>query len=201
MTPQETMALARGAGIELELVDGRLKLRGDTAPPAALLAALRENRDAVLALLRIGPDGRSGEFWASLLDEFTSVALVDGLPPDEAAKVAWHGLLQWWADLNLPQYAPGRLADAESALAEFGLHGPAVVTPVAPPAMVVRIRARTPEGPGADWSEQAVPEGKRGLAHCDQKGGVRTGEQVRLGVRSGEALARHGNPRPACHHR
>jgi len=140
MTPLEALALARGEGIELEVIDGKLKLRGATAPPVTLQVSLREHKEAIVAMLKVGPDGYSGEAWASLLHEFTATAESDGLPPDEAARVAFDSLLEWWAHRNRPQYAAARLEDAVRALAGFGIHRPVAVVPVASLPVVVRFR-------------------------------------------------------------
>jgi len=120
MTAIEALTAARVAGCDIGLDEEGLFCDFDGEPPETILAGIREHRDDIAALLMPGPDGFTGEAWWSLYEEFTAVAMADGLPFEQAAAVAFDGLTDWWLGRN----AARTRAEALLALAGFGIVTP-----------------------------------------------------------------------------
>jgi len=109
MTAVEALKAARAAGIELALDGDALVLSAASAPPAAALDALSRHKPEVVALLRRGPDGWSGEDWQAYFDERAGIAEFDGgLPRPEAEARAFECCAVEWLNRNPVCSPPGR---------------------------------------------------------------------------------------------
>ena len=85
MSAAEALRAARSAGVHVEIDGGDLSLSAPAAPPAAVLDLLARHKAGVIALLRSGDDGWSGEDWRAFFDERAGIAEFDGgLPRAEA---------------------------------------------------------------------------------------------------------------------
>ena len=69
MSAAEALKAARAAGIELALDGDDLALSAASEPPAAVLDAVSRHKAQIVALLRPGRDGWSGEDWLAFFDE------------------------------------------------------------------------------------------------------------------------------------
>jgi hypothetical protein len=78
MSALQALKAVRDAGIRLGVDGDTLMLDADAAPPPGLLELLSCHKAQVLALLRTGSDGWSGEDWRALFDERAAVAEFDG---------------------------------------------------------------------------------------------------------------------------
>jgi hypothetical protein len=100
---------ARAAGIELALDGDDLVLRAASAPPAAMLDALSRHKVDIVALLRPGHDGWSGEDWLAFFDERAGIAKFDGgLPRASAEARAFECCVVEWLNHNPVRSPPGR---------------------------------------------------------------------------------------------
>ena len=100
---------ARAAGIELALDGDDLVLRAASAPPAAMLDALSRHKADIVALLRPGHDGWSGEDWLAFFDERAGIAEFDGgLPRASAEARAFECCVVEWLNHNPVRSPPGR---------------------------------------------------------------------------------------------
>lgn len=69
MSAFQALKAAREAGVRIGMDGDALTLDADAAPPAAVLDLLSRHKAGVVALLRIGSDGWSGEDWQTLFEE------------------------------------------------------------------------------------------------------------------------------------
>src|SRR5205085_1916975 len=84
MSAFQALMTARDAGVRIGIDGDALTLDADVAPPAALLDLLSRHKAGVIALLRTGGDGWSGEDWLVFFDERAGIAEFDeGLPRDQ----------------------------------------------------------------------------------------------------------------------
>ena len=101
MSAAEALRAARAAGIELALDGDDLVLRAASAPPAAMLDALSRHKPDIVALLRPGHDGWSGEDWLAFFDERAGIAEFDGgLSRAKAEARAFECCLAEWLNRN-----------------------------------------------------------------------------------------------------
>jgi hypothetical protein len=105
----QALKAARDAGVRIGVDGDALTLDADTAPPAAVLDLLSRHKAQVIALLRPGGDGWSGEDWRAFFDERAGIAEFDGgLPRDQAEYRAFACCVVEWLDRNPACSLPGR---------------------------------------------------------------------------------------------
>ncbi len=110
-----------------EAFPDRKQLDAETAPPAAMLDQLSRHKAQVIALLRTGSDGWSGEDWLALFDERAAIGELDSmLPRDQAEARAFACSVAEWLNRNPVRSPPGRCLgcggseQAHDALLPFG---------------------------------------------------------------------------------
>jgi hypothetical protein len=109
MSAAEALKAARAAGIELALDGDDLALSAASEPPAAVLDAVSRHKAQIVALLRPGRDGWSGEDWLAFFDERAGIAEFDGgLPRAEAEAQAFACCVVEWLNRHPACSPPGR---------------------------------------------------------------------------------------------
>lgn len=109
MSALQALKAARNAGIRIAIDGDALTLDADAAPPAAVLDLLSRRKAQVIALLRTGSDGWSGEDWRAFYDERAGIAEFDaGLPRDQAEARAFACCVAEWLNRNPVRSPPGR---------------------------------------------------------------------------------------------
>ncbi|SRR5258705_9286152 len=117
MSAVEALKAARAAGIELALEGDDLALSAALAPPAAMLDVLSRHKAEIVALLRPGRDGRSGEDWLAFFDERAGIAEFDGeLPRGEAEARAFECCMVEWLNRNRVSARPAAASAVVAAL-------------------------------------------------------------------------------------
>jgi hypothetical protein len=91
MSAFQALKAARYAGIRIVIDGDAMTLDADAAPPAAVLNLLSRHKAGVVALLRTGSDGWSGEDWRCLFDEREGKRLGPGLATRLDAKLVDDG--------------------------------------------------------------------------------------------------------------
>ena len=69
MSAAAALKVAHAAGIEVGVDGDDLVLEASAPPPAAVLDLLSRHKAGIVALLREGEDGWSGEDWRAFFDE------------------------------------------------------------------------------------------------------------------------------------
>lgn len=109
MSAFQALKAARDAGIRIVVDGDAITLDADAAPPAAVLNLLSRHKAGVVALLRTGSDGWSGEDWWCLFDERAGIAEFDGgLPRTSAEARAFACCVAEWLNRNPVRSPPGR---------------------------------------------------------------------------------------------
>lgn len=109
MSAVHALKLARAAGIRIGIDGDALTLDAEAAPPPAVLDLLAHHKVQVIALLRPGGDGWSGEDWRAFFDERAGIAEFDGgLPRDQAEAHAFASCVAEWLNRNPAYSSPGR---------------------------------------------------------------------------------------------
>ena len=109
MSAAEALRASRAACMRIGIDGDDLTLEATTAPPPALLGLLSRHKAAVIALLRVGRDGWSGEDWLAYFDERAGIIEFDGgLPSREARARAFDCCVVEWLNRNPVRSAPGR---------------------------------------------------------------------------------------------
>jgi hypothetical protein len=109
MSAVHALKTAREAGVRIGIDGDALTLDADAAPPAAVLDLLSRHKAGVVALLRTGSDGWSGEHWRALFDERAAIAEFDGgLPRALAEARAFACCVAEWPNRNPVRSPPGR---------------------------------------------------------------------------------------------
>jgi len=109
MSAIHALKAARDAGVRIDVDGDVLMLDADAAPPAAVLNLLSHHKAGVMALLRTGSDGWSGEDWWAYFDERTGTAeCAGGLPRDQAEARAFACCVAEWLNRNPVRSPPGR---------------------------------------------------------------------------------------------
>lgn len=89
MSAVHALKLAWAAGVRIGIDGDALMLDADAAPPVVVLELMTRHKAKVIALLRSGGDGWSGEDWLAPFEERAGIAEFDGgLPRDQAEAVA-----------------------------------------------------------------------------------------------------------------
>jgi hypothetical protein len=128
MSSVEALNVARAAGIRLAIDGDALTLEAEAAPPPAVLDLLVRHKTGIVALLRTGSDGWSGEDWLAFFDERAGIAEFDGgLPRQEAEVRAFDCCVVEWLNRN-PAHSPagrclacGGNGHAHDTLLPFGI--------------------------------------------------------------------------------
>ncbi len=81
MSASQALKSERNAGVRIGVDGDALTLDAAAAPPAAVLDLLSRHKAGVIALLRTGSDGWSGEDWRAFFDERAAIAEFDGGQP------------------------------------------------------------------------------------------------------------------------
>lgn len=109
MSAVQALKLARAAGVRIGIDGDALTLTAEAAPPADMLDLLSCHKAEVIALLRTGSDGWSGEDWLALFDERAAIAEFDGsLPRQEAEVRAFDYCVVEWLNRNPARSPTGR---------------------------------------------------------------------------------------------
>jgi hypothetical protein len=109
MSAVQALKAARDAGVRIGVDGNALTLGAEAAPPAAFLDLLSRHKAEVIALLRTGSDGWSGEDWRALFDERAAIAEFDGgLPRASAEARALACCVAEWLNRNPVRSPPGR---------------------------------------------------------------------------------------------
>ena len=108
MSAVHALELARAAGVRIGIDGEALTLDADAAPPSAVLDLLACHKAQVIALLRPGRDGWSGEDWRAFFNERAGIAEFEGgLPRDQAEARAFACCVAEWLNSNPMRSAPG----------------------------------------------------------------------------------------------
>lgn len=86
MSVFQALKLARAAGVRIGVDGDALTLDADAHPPPSVMDLLSRHKAQVLALLRPGSEGWSGEDWRALFDERAGIAEFDGMPGTRAGR-------------------------------------------------------------------------------------------------------------------
>jgi hypothetical protein len=109
MSAVQALKLARETGLRIGIEGDALTLDADAAPPPTVLELLAHHKAQVMALLRTGRDGWSGENWRAYFDERVGIAEFDcGLPRDQAEARAFACCVVEWLSRNPVRSLPGR---------------------------------------------------------------------------------------------
>ncbi len=109
MSAVHALKLARAAGVRIGIDRDALTLDADTAPPPEVIDLLASHKAQVIALLRPGGDGWSGEDWRALFDERAGIAEFDsGLARDHAEARAFACCVTEWLNRNSVRSPSGR---------------------------------------------------------------------------------------------
>jgi len=100
MSAAEALKQARAAGIRLGIDGDDLVLEASAPPPAEVLDLVARYKADILALLRFGSDGWSGEDWQGFFDERVRIAESLGLQSDRAHAEAHRGCVNRWIIRN-----------------------------------------------------------------------------------------------------
>jgi hypothetical protein len=126
MSAIHALKLARAAGIRTRIDGDALMLDAGAAPPPEVIDLLARHKAQVIALLRPGRDGWSGEDWQAFFDERAGIAEFDGgLPRDQAEAFAFACCIAEWLSRNPVRSPPGRclgcrqIEEAEKPLLPF----------------------------------------------------------------------------------
>ncbi len=122
MSAVQAMKAARAVGVRLGIDGEALTLGADEAPPPGVIDLLARHKTGVIALLRMGRDGWSGEDWRASFDERAGIAEFDGgLPREQAEARAYACCVAEWLNRNPVRSPPGSCLRCGEA--EFG-HDP-----------------------------------------------------------------------------
>lgn len=109
MSGVQALKTARDAGVRIGVDGDALTLDADATPPAAVLELLSRHKAGVIAVLRTGNDGWSGEDWRALFDERAAIAEFDGgLPRAQAKARAFACCVAEWLNRHPVRSPPGR---------------------------------------------------------------------------------------------
>jgi hypothetical protein len=109
MSALHALNAALDAGVRIGVDGDALTLDANAAPPEAVLDLLSRHKAEVIALLRTGSGGGSGEDWRALYDERAAIAEFDGgLPRASVEARAFACCVAEWLNRNLARSPPGR---------------------------------------------------------------------------------------------
>lgn len=109
MSAANTLAQARAAGLRVRIDGDDLALEAAAQPAAEMLDLLARHKADIVALLRPGSDGWSGEDWLEYFEaQARTVAVNDGLPRDQAEARAFSCCIGEWLHRNPVRSPSGR---------------------------------------------------------------------------------------------
>jgi hypothetical protein len=109
MSAAGALKATRSAGVSIVIDGGDLLLKARAQPPAALIDLLTRYKAGVVALLRVGRDGWSGEHWLGFFNERAGIAEFEGgLPRDKSEAQAFEACVSEWLNRNPVCSPPGR---------------------------------------------------------------------------------------------
>src|SRR4051812_32064931 len=109
MSAVQALQAARDAGVRLGIDGETLTLEADAAPPPDVLDLVARHKADVVALLRKGDDGWSGEDWRACFDERAGIAEFEGgMPRDQGEARAFACCATEWRNRNPVRSPPGR---------------------------------------------------------------------------------------------
>jgi hypothetical protein len=109
MSAVHALKLARSAGIRIGIDGDALILDADTAPPSDVLELLVLRKAQVIALLRTGRDGWSGDDWRTFFYERAGICRVRGrLASARSQARAFACCVAEWLNRNPARSPPGR---------------------------------------------------------------------------------------------
>jgi hypothetical protein len=109
MSAFQALKAVRNAGVQIGVDGDALTLDAEAAPPAAVLDLLCRHKAGVVALLRTGSYGWSGEDWRASFDERAAIAEFDGgLSRASAEARAFACCVAEWLNRNPARSPPGR---------------------------------------------------------------------------------------------
>ena len=109
MSAVHALKLARAAGVRIGIDGDALTLDADIAPPPEVIDLLARHKAQVIALLRHGPDGWSGEDWRTFFEERAGISEFDGgLPRDQAEAHVFACCVAEWLNRNPVRLPPDR---------------------------------------------------------------------------------------------
>lgn len=101
MTAVQALKLARAAGVRIGIDGDALALDADAPPPPKVIESLSNHKAEIIAFLRPGVDGWSGEDWHSFFDrKAISAEMNCGLTRDQAEVRAFECCLAEWLNRN-----------------------------------------------------------------------------------------------------
>jgi hypothetical protein len=110
MSAAAALKVAHAAGIEVGVDGDDLVLEAYAPPPAAVLDLLSRHKAGIVALLREGEDGWSGEDWRTFFDERERGAAARGAVQAEAGARAFASCVVEWLNRHPHPSTPGRCA-------------------------------------------------------------------------------------------
>lgn len=110
MSPAELVERAAGDGVLIALLpSGSISARGVQSAVDRWLPAIRQNKAAIIRLLRPGEDGWSTQDWRAFFGERAGIAEFDGgLSRVEAEASAFMRCVAEWLNRNPMRSPPGR---------------------------------------------------------------------------------------------
>jgi hypothetical protein len=112
----QALKAARAAGVRLGIDGEALTLEAAAAPPPDVLDLLARHKTCVMALLRMGRDGWSGEDWQAFFDERAGIAEFEGeLPREQAEARAFACCVAEWLNRNPVRSPPDRCLHCRKA--------------------------------------------------------------------------------------
>jgi hypothetical protein len=123
----ETLRSAIRIGVMVDLDGEDLILEADEEPPASVLEAIREQKPAIVALLRRQKQDRSAEGWTRFFRERTGIAQNGGLSREQAEAIAFECCLVEWLNRHPVRSPPGKCVwcgrpeDAGATVVPFGV--------------------------------------------------------------------------------
>lgn len=109
MSAVHALKLARAAGVRIGIDGDALTLEAKAVPPPEVLDLLALHKAQLIALVRPGRDGWSGEDWRAFFDEQAGIAEFDGASPrDQAEARAFACCIAEWLNRNPVWSPPGR---------------------------------------------------------------------------------------------
>lgn len=109
MNAADALQRARAAGVHVRIDGNALVLDAAAAPPPDVLNLLALHKAQVVALVRPGRDGWSGEDWRVFFDERAGITAFDGgLAQEEAEARAFACCVAEWLNRNPVLSEPGR---------------------------------------------------------------------------------------------
>jgi hypothetical protein len=123
----EALQSALRMGVMVDLDGEDLILEADQEPPAAVLASIRQQKQAIVALLRRQRQDRLAEDWTEFFGQRADIAQSRGLPREQAEAVAFDCCLVEWLNRNPVRSPPGqclwcgRPENADANVVPFGV--------------------------------------------------------------------------------